>query len=95
MLQSGKASCSTSNLRPSNWGKVAIASFSQPRCWFLQKIVLFVKVRRKHNLFSHDFCKVAVSWHVPSVCLNSVPCSLISHTQSTDGVDLWDFFVAE
>ena len=95
MLQSGKASCSTSNLPPSDWGKVAIASFPNQGGAFTRKLLLFVKVRRKHNLFCHDFCKVAVSWHVPSVCLNSVPCSLISHTQSTDGVDLWDFFVAE
>ena len=69
MLQSGKASCSTSNLRPSNWGKVAIASFSQPRWWFLQKIFLFVKVRRKNNLLSYYFCEGAVGMFLtPVLC---------------------------
>ena len=29
---------------------------------------------------------------MPGACLNSVPCSLICHTQSTAGVVLWDFF---
>jgi len=80
VLQSGKASCSTSNLRPSDWGKVAIASFSQPRWWFLQKIVLFVKVRRKNNLLSHYFCEGAVGMCLVFV-LTPVLCSVLPYAE--------------